>query len=204
MLTRDPGERRAARRPPRDADRGGPADRGGRRGRAIGGAAAVIRRGALQPRRGADGRRPDGAGESAVREGDRHRSRSRDGALQLRAGGRSTGSRPGGPAPAARPRTASGLDGRRIVARVASRQWRPATNASKRSPSREPRSMSPAAATFLRWTSSRRHRPRLSQFADAAATIKQALALLPPGTDDEQARDLRSRLEEYERAIPNR
>jgi tetratricopeptide (TPR) repeat protein len=41
----------------------------------------------------------------------------------------------------------------------------------------------------------------LSQFADAAATIKQALALLSPGADDEQARSLRRRLEEYERAI---
>jgi tetratricopeptide (TPR) repeat protein len=44
----------------------------------------------------------------------------------------------------------------------------------------------------------------LSQFADAAATIKQALALLPPGTADEQARNLRSRLADYERAIPKR
>ena len=44
----------------------------------------------------------------------------------------------------------------------------------------------------------------LSQFADAAATIKQALALLPAGADDEQARSLRRRLEEYERAIPRR
>jgi tetratricopeptide (TPR) repeat protein len=41
-----------------------------------------------------------------------------------------------------------------------------------------------------------------SQFAGAAATIKQALALLPAGADDEQARNLRKRLEEYERAIP--
>jgi tetratricopeptide (TPR) repeat protein len=41
----------------------------------------------------------------------------------------------------------------------------------------------------------------LSQFADAAATIKQALALLPPRTDDdEQARNLRKRLDEYERS----
>ena len=40
-----------------------------------------------------------------------------------------------------------------------------------------------------------------SRFADAAATIKQALALLPPAADDQQARDLRSRLEEYERKI---
>jgi tetratricopeptide (TPR) repeat protein/mono/diheme cytochrome c family protein len=39
-----------------------------------------------------------------------------------------------------------------------------------------------------------------SQFAGAAATIKQALALLPAGADDEQARDLRRRLEGYERA----
>jgi len=44
----------------------------------------------------------------------------------------------------------------------------------------------------------------LSQFAEAAATVKQALALLPPGTDDTQARGLRSRLEEYQRAIPRR
>ena len=43
-----------------------------------------------------------------------------------------------------------------------------------------------------------------SQFADAAATIKQALALLPAGADDEQARNLRKRLEEYQRAIPRR
>jgi tetratricopeptide (TPR) repeat protein len=41
-----------------------------------------------------------------------------------------------------------------------------------------------------------------SQFADAAATIRQAIALLPPGADDEQARDLRRRLDEYERKIP--
>ncbi len=41
-----------------------------------------------------------------------------------------------------------------------------------------------------------------SQFADAAATIRQAIASLPPGADDEQARNLRSRLAEYERAIP--
>jgi tetratricopeptide (TPR) repeat protein len=43
-----------------------------------------------------------------------------------------------------------------------------------------------------------------SQFADAAATIKRALALLPPGADDRQARDLRSRLAEYEGKIPRR
>jgi hypothetical protein len=44
----------------------------------------------------------------------------------------------------------------------------------------------------------------LSQFAEAAATIKQALALLPPGADDAQARGFRNRLEEYQRAIPRR
>jgi tetratricopeptide (TPR) repeat protein len=44
----------------------------------------------------------------------------------------------------------------------------------------------------------------LSQFADAAATIKQALALLPAGANDEQAGNLRGRLEEYERRIPRR
>jgi hypothetical protein len=43
-----------------------------------------------------------------------------------------------------------------------------------------------------------------SQFAAAAATIRQAIALLPPGVDDQQARDLRRRLEEYERASPGR
>jgi Flp pilus assembly protein TadD/mono/diheme cytochrome c family protein len=42
----------------------------------------------------------------------------------------------------------------------------------------------------------------LSQFSEAAATVKQALALLPPGADDTQARGLRSRLEEYQRAVP--
>ncbi len=42
----------------------------------------------------------------------------------------------------------------------------------------------------------------LSQFADAAATITQALGLLPPGANDQQARDLRSRLEDYQRKIP--
>jgi hypothetical protein len=44
----------------------------------------------------------------------------------------------------------------------------------------------------------------LSQFEEAAATVKQALALLPAGADDTQARGLRSRLEEYQRAIPGR
>ena len=44
----------------------------------------------------------------------------------------------------------------------------------------------------------------LSQFAEAAATIKQALALLPAGANDEQAGNLRGRLEEYERKIPRR
>jgi tetratricopeptide (TPR) repeat protein/mono/diheme cytochrome c family protein len=44
----------------------------------------------------------------------------------------------------------------------------------------------------------------LSQFADAAATVKQALALLPAAADDTQALGLRSRLEEYQRAIPRR
>ena len=44
----------------------------------------------------------------------------------------------------------------------------------------------------------------LSQFAEAAATIKQALALLPAGADDTQARGLRSRLEDYQRAISRR
>ena len=39
----------------------------------------------------------------------------------------------------------------------------------------------------------------LSQFAEAAATVKQALGLLA-GADDEQARGLRSRLQDYERA----
>jgi tetratricopeptide (TPR) repeat protein len=39
-----------------------------------------------------------------------------------------------------------------------------------------------------------------SQFADAAVSIRQALALLPARADDEQARGLRRRLEEYERA----
>ena len=43
-----------------------------------------------------------------------------------------------------------------------------------------------------------------SQFAEAAATIRQALALLPPGADDMQARGLRTRLEEYQRVIPRR
>jgi tetratricopeptide (TPR) repeat protein len=44
----------------------------------------------------------------------------------------------------------------------------------------------------------------LSQFAEAAATLEQALALLPAGADDTQARQLRSRLEEYQRATPRR
>ena len=65
MLARDPGNVALRDDLLRDADRGRPADRGGRRGRALAGAAAVIGRGALQPRRGVDGRRPDGAGESA-------------------------------------------------------------------------------------------------------------------------------------------
>ena len=42
-----------------------------------------------------------------------------------------------------------------------------------------------------------------SQFAGAAATIKQALALLPAGADDEQARNLRKRLEEYNARFPD-
>ena len=58
----------------------------------------------------------------------------------------------------------------------------------------------PAAAIFLRWMSSQRSQAASSQFADAAATLKQALALLPAGADDEQARNLRRRLEDYERA----
>jgi tetratricopeptide (TPR) repeat protein len=41
-----------------------------------------------------------------------------------------------------------------------------------------------------------------SQFAAAASTVRQALALLPPDAADQQARGLRSRLEEYERAVP--
>jgi tetratricopeptide (TPR) repeat protein len=40
----------------------------------------------------------------------------------------------------------------------------------------------------------------LSQFAEAAATVKQALGLLTAGADDEQARGLRRRLEDYEGA----
>jgi tetratricopeptide (TPR) repeat protein len=43
-----------------------------------------------------------------------------------------------------------------------------------------------------------------SRFSDAAATLKQAIALLPPGANDQQARDLRRRLGEYERAVPRR
>jgi len=44
----------------------------------------------------------------------------------------------------------------------------------------------------------------LSQFAEAAATVKQALALLPVAADDEQARNLKRRVEEYQRAVPPR
>ena len=38
------------------------------------------------------------------------------------------------------------------------------------------------------------------RFEEAATTVKQAIALLPPGADGEQARGLRRRLEEYQRA----
>jgi tetratricopeptide (TPR) repeat protein len=44
----------------------------------------------------------------------------------------------------------------------------------------------------------------LSQFSEAAASVRQALALLAAAAEDTQTRGLRTRLEEYERSIPRR